>query len=80
MILITDGVLLGDNTKLFQEAMLLKQAGVAIYTVAASKKPNIEGLRQIAYESRAEHVFLATSVPAIIQYVHQISQAACKGS
>ena len=59
--------------------MSLKRAGVAIYPIAASKNPNVAALEQIASESSAEHVFLATSLPAIIQYVHQISQEACKG-
>ena len=59
--------------------MALKQAGVAIYPVAASKNPNVAALERIASESSSEHVFLATSLPAIIQYVRQISQEACKG-
>jgi hypothetical protein len=59
--------------------MSLKRAGVAIYPVAASKNPNVAALEKIASESSAEHVFLATSLPSIIQYVHQISQEACKG-
>ncbi|XP_028390676.1 collagen alpha-2(I) chain-like [Dendronephthya gigantea] len=78
LIFITDGVLPGDNTNIFREAMSLKRAGVAIYPIAASKNPNIAALKEIASESSAEHVFLATSLPAIIQYVHQISQEACK--
>lgn len=79
LILITDGVLPGDNTKIFRQAMSLKRASVAVYPIAASKNPNIAALEKIASESSAEHVFLATSLPAIIQYVHQISQEACKG-
>ena len=59
--------------------MSLKRSGVAIYPIAASKNPNVAALEQIASEASAEHVFLATSLPAIIQYVHQISQEACKG-
>jgi murein L,D-transpeptidase YcbB/YkuD len=59
--------------------MSLKRAGVAIYPIAASKNPNVAALEKIASESSNEHVFLATSLPAIIQYVHQISQEACKG-
>ena len=66
--------------KMYDVSKSLKQAGVAIYTVAASKEPNLAALEHIASESSNEHVFLATSLPAIIQYVHQLSEEACKGT
>ena len=79
LIFITDGLLEENNEKIYEVSMSLKRAGVAIYPVSASKSPNLAALERIASDSSTEHVFLATSLPAIIQYVHQLSKEACKG-